>query len=387
MPVGATNEPNGFQVPAMLERVREPAAPAPPDKQAAASRLGRTSVDTSVLNAVLAGTVLALLVRLHFVLGSDFPLNDGGLFYIMIRDLQANRYLLPEFTTYNHDLIPFIYPPLAFYLGSLLDALGATVESTLRVVPLVASLASGFSLLWLARRILQSDRASAFAFWSFLLLPAGYVWMIMGGGLTRSLGMLFALTFLAALHRYYSRPTWKLLPPLILLATLTVLSHLEWAYFAFYSGGLFFVLIGRHRAGVAGSVLVCLATTAATAPWWAVALSNHGFAPFVAAFSGSDFDWPLLSGLRSLALQPWTEEPFFPLFGTLAAMGALRAVITRQTSVLLWLLAIAVFDPKGGPSSDWRSRSRCLRAWGWCGSSTRCGMRCVRHAPRALPAR
>ncbi len=51
--------------------------------------------------------------------GTDFPLNDGGLFATMIQDLVNNRLLLPASTTYNGLDIPFAYPPLAFYVAAL----------------------------------------------------------------------------------------------------------------------------------------------------------------------------------------------------------------------------------------------------------------------------
>ncbi len=67
--------------------------------------------------------LLGLAVRLPFVLNTDFPLNDGGLFYTMVRELQANHFRLPLFTSYNGTNIPFAYPPLAFYLAGILQSL------------------------------------------------------------------------------------------------------------------------------------------------------------------------------------------------------------------------------------------------------------------------
>ena len=59
-----------------------------------------------------------------------FPVNDGGMFYTMIMDLQANHYAIPLFTTYNHTFIPFAYPPLGFYIG-------AGISDLLNVSPIV----------------------------------------------------------------------------------------------------------------------------------------------------------------------------------------------------------------------------------------------------------
>jgi hypothetical protein len=39
-------------------------------------------------------------IRLVAVLKSTFPINDGGLFYIMTRDLAANNWQIPAYTSY-----------------------------------------------------------------------------------------------------------------------------------------------------------------------------------------------------------------------------------------------------------------------------------------------
>ncbi|MFM8427194.1 MAG: hypothetical protein ACKOBL_18670, partial [Chloroflexota bacterium] len=64
---------------------------------------------------VFAITLLAASLRLSAPLSAFFPLNDGGLFFQMITDLQSNSYKIPDFTSYNFASIPYAYPPLAFY--------------------------------------------------------------------------------------------------------------------------------------------------------------------------------------------------------------------------------------------------------------------------------
>lgn len=63
--------------------------------------------------ALLFGTI----VRVLPVLQSGFPVNDGGLFYSMLIDLKNAHFALPLVTSYNHLDIPFMYPPLPFYLA------------------------------------------------------------------------------------------------------------------------------------------------------------------------------------------------------------------------------------------------------------------------------
>ena len=77
--------------------------------------------------------MIGFAVRLASALQTQFPLNDGGLFYDMIVDLQGADYSLPIYATYNQAEIPFAYPPLAFYVtGLLADLLHVTVLDLVR---------------------------------------------------------------------------------------------------------------------------------------------------------------------------------------------------------------------------------------------------------------
>jgi hypothetical protein len=146
------------------------------------------------LVVLLAGIAVGVFLRIAPVLGADFPLNDGGMFYAMMRDLQEAGCRLPLFTTYNGAGIPYTYPPLPFYLGAILDDLTPlSLFDVLRFLPaLIATLTLGAFYL-LARSVHASPLAVAASVATFALLPESFVWLVMGGGLTRSLGMLFAL--------------------------------------------------------------------------------------------------------------------------------------------------------------------------------------------------
>src|SRR5215471_1250539 len=73
-----------------------------------------------------AGMLIAMMailfggwVRLLIPEIAGFPINDGGLFYVMVRDLQANGLRAPLYVHYNGLSIPFAYPPLGFYAGAV----------------------------------------------------------------------------------------------------------------------------------------------------------------------------------------------------------------------------------------------------------------------------
>ena len=50
--------------------------------------------------ACVAAIALGCAIRARPVLLTDFPLNDGGLFFQMTQELQRAHYRLPAFTSY-----------------------------------------------------------------------------------------------------------------------------------------------------------------------------------------------------------------------------------------------------------------------------------------------
>ena len=164
-------------------------------------------------SVVILATLIGAFVRLFYVLQSDFPLNDGGMFYTMIGDLQAAAYRLPAFTSYNNANIPYAYPSLPFYLGGVLNGwLHIDLIQLLRFFPLVFSVLSIPAFYWLAKLLLKTDVQRGAAVFIFALFSPVYTWQIMGGGLTRSPGIvlhhsgtgrLFELGEAAQMVRFY----------------------------------------------------------------------------------------------------------------------------------------------------------------------------------------
>jgi hypothetical protein len=82
----------------------------------------RKSLDYVTLFVVYFAVFFGGVVRYYSVLLSHFPLNDGGLFYTMTQDILDHDFSIPVYTSYNGNVIPFGYPPFAFYLLALIQA-------------------------------------------------------------------------------------------------------------------------------------------------------------------------------------------------------------------------------------------------------------------------
>ncbi|MFN8559843.1 MAG: hypothetical protein U0531_21665, partial [Dehalococcoidia bacterium] len=324
--------------PDRAERRRRGSGRAPP----AAAALARPAAADALV--ALAVAAVALAVRLPYVLAGDFPLNDGGLFWMMIEELRAAGYRLPDVTAYNAAGIPYVYPPFTFYLtGLLADLLRVDTLALLRILPLLASMATAPAFYRLARVMLPSRQTAVVAACAFALLPGAYVWAIMGGGLTRSFGFLFAVLALHQIHLMYTQQKVARALPVAALAALTVVSHLETAWFLAWSAAVLFAVHGRRRSGLLASALTAAGVVALTAPWWATVLARHGAGPLLAVMHTGD---TAASGRFALALFRFdvTGEPLFPVLGVLALAGI--GVCWRGRRLLLpyWLVALAMAD-------------------------------------------
>lgn len=312
-------------------------------------RLGSSS-RPQILDVLGLGTALSLglIVRLSLVLSTDFPLNDGGLFYAMVRDLQQAGYALPYYTSYNSAGIPFAYPPLAFYLaGVVADTTGLSLLEIFRFLPTVVNTLTIVSFYLLSRTMLASRRTAIIATCAFALLPRSYEWLIMGGGLTRSVGFLLAILAIQQTHLMYKHGAYQHLWLGMLLGGCTILSHLEMACFVVYSTVVFFLFYSRNRRGLTNSLLLALGIAIVSAPWWLTIITRHGVSPLTSA---SDQGWPLITGVVSILFLMITNESYFPVLGFLALLGGLTCLADRKLLPLIWLVPMFALDPRGAPT-------------------------------------
>ena len=284
-------------------------------------------------------------MRLSRVLRSDFPIGDGGLFYLMIQELQANQYRLPAYTAYNAAGIPFAYPPLGLYLAGLVA--GLTHQPLIEVMhflPVAFNLLTIPAFIGLSRAMLPSKAAANWAGLAFALLPYSFFWWFMGGGVTRAPGFLFAVLALWSGYLLYTRRQARYIWPTMAAAGCTVSSHPSMAFLLAYSLGFFFLAYGLHRRGVLHSLLVAGGTLALSAPWWATAIARYGVAPLLSA--GGTGTTPR-AGLGALGTLLVTVEPYFPLLGGLALLGLLVALKKRHLALPGWLLLSFLLDARG----------------------------------------
>lgn len=289
--------------------------------------------------------ILGAFVRLEPVLTAEFPVLDGGLFYVMIREIQACGFQLPEVTSYNGLAIPFLYPPLSLYVGALLSAVeGIELLDLVRLLPAFVSLCTIPAFYLLARRVLRSPIALAAALASFCLLPTAFDYLIVGGGLPRAFGNLFSILTLYGAVGLLTRPGGRRrMLATSLCAGLTVLSHPVMAWFTVYSFALMVLFLDRGRRGMRAFLTVWFGAGLISAPWWLVGLARHGPDAFVQAFRAGSGTW---SAVLAPFLFMHTNEPFLTLLAVVALLGLFRSLRQRAFLLPAWLGIVFLLEPR-----------------------------------------
>ncbi len=302
--------------------------------------------------AALAG-LIGLAVRLAPALNVSFPLNDGGLFYRMILDLQANHFRLPMLTTYNAENIPFAYPPLAFYFTGLLSSgLHSDVLTLFRILPPILSSLSVPAFYFLARQVIGTGQATTLAAaLTFALTPRVFEWQIMGGGITRTFGLLFSLLTLHAAYSMFAHRAPRHIPTTILWGALTVLSHPEAAAQTALAALILFLVLDRSWKGALYALACGLGIAALTAPWWGTMLARYGFDPFLAvvraARDGTFVDFPARVFLTFQF--NFTDEFYLPIIAVFGLIGLFAQLAKREFLLPLWVIAPLFYEPRSAP--------------------------------------
>ncbi|MBX7144116.1 MAG: hypothetical protein K1X79_06670 [Oligoflexia bacterium] len=318
-----------------------------PSKQNGKNKLVKTSIKLQVTLIAIVAIALSALVHWPYFLQS-FPLGDGGMFAQMIDDVRANGLRIPAFTSYNQLDIPFVYPPLPFLLGaavSQLFSLGA--EDVLRLLPALFALLSVLAMVGLAKRFFSAPWPIIVASMPFIFASPDWLWM--GGGLSRSLGLLFALLCCSAVHSLFTCRDLNSWPWVALWAALAALSHPEAPYFLFITIGVFAICGGARQLlaeRLWSAALVLLTTSLAISPWLLPSLRAHGFEPWRQAAQ---------TGVLANPYYLFWALGYFKFLGPLwlsllGAVGLLVALRERQWALGVWFIVVAIFVTRSVPT-------------------------------------
>lgn len=295
--------------------------------------------------AMVPGVVL----RIMMVLRSGFPINDGGMFFTIISDILKNNFQLPTLLSYNQVGIPFAYPPLAFYLAAGLNRFGGiAVLDILHYLPTVFSILTIPAFYMLALKIVGNKETAGISTLFYSIAPRSFMWLIMGGGLTRSLGMLLAILALRYLYSLYTTAdkSWIWVG---ILCGLTLLSHPEMGLFLGLSNLVFWGFRGRNTKGIAVTLKLWLVAGGMVLPWAAIILQRHGWGVFANALAAGSAPLYTIILLLGFSL---TGELGLAFVNVLGFLGTISQVIQQKMFLPIWLFLVILIDPRAAQTES-----------------------------------
>lgn len=295
---------------------------------------------------VFTALMFGIILRFYPGITNGLPLNDGGMFYTMVQDLKANDFRLPEFTTYNHSQIPFVYPPLGFYITALLSTLipGSDLSIFTYLPAFITSLCIPAFYLF-AKEILPSRLTAALATLLYTFCGTSFVWVVMGGGVTRSLGILFLLLMMQQSIQMFRNYQHRHLLLAILFGVGAVTSHPQTALHAALGGLLIFLFFGLNKRGVISAIFMGLGVALLSAPWWGTVISQHGLNTLLSA--GHSRPRELESYLTLFSADTLKDLNFLPVL-LLAIIGTPIAVKQKDFFSIAWVISTVLIDPLAG---------------------------------------
>ncbi len=293
----------------------------------------------------LASVLLGGWVYLYQPATAGFPINDGGLFVAMLRAVQENGYRLPAYVHYNGLNVPFAYPPLAFYVGAFItDLLHVDGIEVVRWLPAVVLTANILAIFGLAKKILKSGFEAGLATYIYTFTPRSTTWLIMGGGLTRSLGQLFLILTVTSLYCLYTERNKRHLAATILFGSLVILTHPEATVHAIGVGVLFLIFKGLNKQGLLDSIVAGAGIAVLTAIWWLPLLLRFGFSPFLSAGqTGFNSPWVLVYPLS----MNFSEEPFVTLIEVFGLLGVIASLAKAEFLLPVWIFTPFMVEARG----------------------------------------
>ncbi|MEL7462095.1 MAG: hypothetical protein AAFX45_02140 [Pseudomonadota bacterium] len=304
-------------------------------------------VDTRIWWTILGVLFAAATVfRLNWFGDFTFPINDGALFVVIAEAIIANGMIPPTDYAFNGEVLPLGYPPLALWLVAALSRLtGADPVLVATWYPFAMNLVfiAGFVALLRAMRLPWLVLIVAAAI--FMFQDRTFKFLIMGGGITRGTGAVFAIWAWVAAVRMMDDPRLVRCLATLALCGLTILSHLEFGITA-ATGITLIVMLSDRAPGERLKLLVTVGagSFAIILPWLIWVLGAHGLDPFRSASETSG--WCLACSARKLA-----ELGLFPWYIMIpAALGVVELARQKQYFWLLLALAIWFITPRHAPS-------------------------------------
>lgn len=302
-----------------------------------------------VVELLLIGAISLVVAAYH--LTHTYPAWSGGLYLETATQISANGYGLPHtIPGYTDGGIPFGYPPLGYYIITIILDLGVAPRTVALWLPSIALASGAVGVTFLGETISGSRRVGLVSAIVYLTSPGLLRGTITAMGMIRGPAMVVSTFALAVGIRVFrrelnTRPFSNAEPQskrvllgtaIVLFATVAAL-HPEYAAFAGISYVLFWLWFDHSMGGLLHGVAVAAGGALLTAPWWITAISRHGIEVFTSAGSTHggivQLTWPV-------ALLNPPPTPLLPLWPAFITLSAIILITRREWFLPVWMVGI-----------------------------------------------
>lgn len=265
----------------------------------------------------VAGLLCAVYVLTH-----PYPTHRGGLYLLWARAIAANGFVPPAFLSgYTVEPLSFAYPPLGLTVLAVPLALGVPDLLVLRLLPPLTFVGAALAVFWFVHDRFADARAATLAAVFTLATPQVLYQSVVGAGVTRSLGLLFAVVGLVFVRRAMAAPRgeWRALGLAGACFGLCLLTHYIYTLLFVVGTLLTVALEHRHLPGVGRGAVVAAVGALVASPWYLLVAVRHG--PGIVLAPGGSYQGGLapVPGLLAYKLLVQRVSPV----GYLVVCGAL----------------------------------------------------------------
>lgn len=311
---------------------------------------------------VLFLIAIGILVRsVHLLwIDSGQPWLAGGLFWEFATQIVQSGYKIPESIPYYTDNgIPFVYPPLAFYIeGFLVDKFALPNFGVVIWLPAIFTVLT-VPLFWrMLRELPVSPAVRVMSLLTWALLPAAYWQQIRGSGLAEALGTVAIILLATQLFKFVKVPTLRDSTYVGLAWGLSIVSSPGSAVASFLLVGLFvLVFIAQKRALGRFSLfkffaIVSIVGLGTSSFYWISIISNGNLEVVFDTYSAQS-GGPAHTLLRSIRIWGLFEvsNAWSPILWQAAIFLGLVWVLLNRPYLGIWMLLFMAIPKEG----DWLS--------------------------------
>ncbi len=298
--------------------------------------------------------VLAAFIYFWNPLRYGLPTGYAGLFCVMIEQIIAGNFALPDSVPYyGPGGMPFAYPPLALYIASFfVGVLRVPLFDYLRFAPPLVGVLALVAAYLLARTILARRAKALIVMILYATQRENHIYNIESGGIVRGISMIPLLLGIALV--------WKITRQAgsqranVILATLcfalTLLTHLSAAAIFAITVAVLVITAPRRDGWVVRACVAILGGGALlTAPWWGStllhlgpgvflsALDSHGNLPAL-GLDGANAIGPFIVMLR-LLVNPGISWATTLIFG-MTLLGLAYHLLRKNWTLPLWFFSL-----------------------------------------------